>query len=469
MRKQSLVQMGVATIAMTTLLVGCDQQQTTTKLEVKTTHKTGLTRKPEEVRRVTVDTGESPVVSGIRKFPYPYDAMLALSSDADSETLRKFNLVHEFINTTQMTPMGRGLGLDYSDSFFMYDGNTRAGYVDINHEPMADELSFFKGVSSVPYAETVLNHYIQVGWIDTMHTYGDFSGANQNTTLFRRQLAIQAINALKANGDHIVVWTDHGNKSNVDNFGAFGDNAFSAYQQGANPWSPYYHTDWTIPYGIQFVWSDTTSDQFGKPSVIFPLKLPDGRHVWGFTRYTNEGYTRRGYPEWNWSPYDLNQQLSAAHLDELVKHQDYVVVAQHLSGTTYPGVLPVPTRQALRQLAQRYYDGTILVARTSRLLEYNVMQQYVSYNVTYSNGEAYIHVQSILDPVLGEHVPTLDDIRGLTFYTSNPSKTILEIGDKAIPVDFMQQNKSDGRQTSISVRWFSPDTTNYASSETGVY
>jgi hypothetical protein len=415
------------------------------------------------------DTGQAPVVYGMRKFPYPYQAMLAISSDADSETLRKFNLVHEFINTTQMTPLGRGLGLDFADSFFMYNGTNEPGYVDINHEPMSDELSYFKGVTDQPYAASVINHYIHVGWIDTMHTYGDFSQVDQNKTLFRRQLAKQAIDALNANGDNITVWTDHGNRSNVDNFGAYGEEPFYSYQQGANPWSKYYHTNWTIPYGVKFVWADMSSSKIGMKSVIYPLTLPDGRHVWGFWRYTNSGYNSKGVPQWNWTPYKLASQLNPANLHELERLHEYSVVAQHLCGTPYPGVLGQSAVNALRLLATEYHDGRILVTRTSRLLQYNVTQQYVSYDVTYHGGKAYIHIREILDPVLGAHIPSMNEIRGLTFYTSNPARTVIEIGDHPIPNSLVQENQSDGVHPSVAVKWFPVDTTNYAETEPGVY
>lgn len=155
-------------------------------------------------------------ITGMRKFPYPYRAMLAISSDADHETLRKFNLAHQFLNTTKQTPMGKGLGLDISDSFFMYDGSNLHTYTDENHTPLSDELTWFKGTSNTPSEMSVLSAYIKGGWIDTMHSYGDFSMRDQSQTLFTRKLAIQAIQSLKDHGDVVTVWTDHGNKSNVD-------------------------------------------------------------------------------------------------------------------------------------------------------------------------------------------------------------------------------------------------------------
>ena len=118
-------------------------------------------------------------ILGIRKFPYPYKAMLAISSDADHKTLRKFNLVHEFLNTSEMTPMGHGLGLDISDSFFMYNGSNIPTYVDVNDSPIRDEFTYFRGTSTLRYGGDMMDVYIHNGWMDTIHTYGDFSRMNQ--------------------------------------------------------------------------------------------------------------------------------------------------------------------------------------------------------------------------------------------------------------------------------------------------
>ncbi|GLG02661.1 hypothetical protein Alches_27020 [Alicyclobacillus hesperidum subsp. aegles] len=408
------------------------------------------------------NAGQGPKVYGMRKFPYPYQAMLALSSDADSETLRKFNLVHRFINTTEQTPIGRGLGLDYADSIFMFNGNDHQAFIDLNHVPMANELTYFRGITAQPYAASVLDRYVQCGWVDTLHTYGDFSRVDEHTTVFRRSLAATAANALAKRGDHIEVWTDHGNKSNVDNFGSYRRAGFYQYQQGEVPGSPYYHTDITIPHGIHFVWPDTSSNQFVRDSVIFPLRLADGRGVWGFWRYTNEHYSPQGAVRWNWTPYGLHEQLTEQHLRALEAKHGYAVVAQHLCGTPYPGVLPKDAVAALRLLAAHQHEGKVLVARTSRLLHYNVAQQYVSYDVTHQFGRTYIHIRKISDPVFGAHQPSIDEIRGLTFYTSDPGRTVIELGDNPLPAALIQHNASDGEHPSVGIRWFPPDTADHA-------
>ncbi|MCL6489646.1 MAG: hypothetical protein K6T76_12030 [Alicyclobacillus mali] len=411
----------------------------------------------------------SPTVYGVRRFPYPYRAMLAISSDADSQTLRKFNLVHRFINTTQITALGRGLGLDFADSFFVYTANDQPHIVDeIGRVPLQREFSYFRGTGRVPYGAKAIHAYIRDGWIDTMHTYGDFSQVNQQTTRFRRHLAAQAVTALKANRDFVDVWTDHGNRSNVDNFGARGRGRFYAYQQGDLPGSPYYHTDLTIPYGIRFVWPDISSNAFSRPSVVFPLRLTDGRRVWGFWRYTNERYTPQGAVVWNWTPYGLDEQLSEAHLARLEADGGLAVVAQHLCGTPYPGVLPKDAVAALERLAQHERSGRLLVTRTSRLLHYNVTRDHLRYDVTHAFGRTYIHIRAVDDPVLGSHAPTLDEVRGVTFYTQNPRRTVLELGGRPVDPAMVVHNPSDGIHPSIGIRWFPKDTADHAINVAGV-
>ena len=403
----------------------------------------------------------APIVYGMRKFPYPYDAMLAISSDADHETLRKFNLIHEFINTTAMTPMGKGLGLDFADSFFMYNGSNLPGAVDYHNTPLSDELTYFRGVSNKPFVASILNRYIHAGWIDTLHSFGDFSRVNVRQTKFTRRLAVQARKTLGQNHDLLTVWTDHGNPSNVDDFGSYGRSKFFGYQQGANPWSRYHVTDLLIPYGVHFVWADQPSDQFGYYSIIYPKKLPDGRTVWAFWRYTNTTFTNAGNPEWAWTVDDLDQELTIKNILELEYFHQYAIVAQHLEADNTRFPLPKSAVEALQLLAKQYHEGQLLVTRTSRLLQYNVTQKYLRYHVTTSHGRAVIHITAIADPVFGSHRPDVTEIRGVTFYSSNPKQTIIEIGNTPISPGLIQYNRKDRAHPSIEVKWFPVDTRNY--------
>jgi hypothetical protein len=425
----------------------------------------GQTATPQNVG---LAVGVSQAGVTLRKFPYPYQAMLAISPDADHMTLRKFNLVHEFLNTHANTPWGRGLGLDIADSFFMYNGSNLPQAVDWPHKPLSDEFTYFKGVTGQRYGGDIIDAYIHDGWIDTLHSFGDFSMVNQSQTRFSRRLAQQAIQALKAHGDHIIVWTDHGNMSNVDNFGNYGKRRFYNYQQGANPWSPYYHTDLTLPYGVRFVWPDDTSDVFSRNSVLYPIRLPDGHRVWGFWRYTNTGFTKKGFPIWQWSIFGLSKQLSPQNLQTLVATHGYAVLVQHFYAANTQLPLPTSAVQALQNLAGYYHRGQILVARTSRLLRYNEVQQFLRYRVTVAGGKTIIHIEDVADPVLGTYRPTIDDVRGITFYVKNPDKAEIEIGNTPVPAALVQRNPSDVVAPSIGIKWYSPDTTNYAINNTKI-
>lgn len=412
-------------------------------------------------------TQAAATVYELRKFPYPYRGALAISSDADHQTLRKFNLIHQFLNTTTMTPWGPGVGLDIADSMFLYNGSDLRKRIDIRGTPVKRELSYFAGTTPQRYAADILDRYIHAGWIDTLHSYGDFTRQNQSQTLFERSLARTALDQLQANGSHLTVWTDHGNKSNVDNFGSYGRSPFYDYQLGATPQSPYYHTDLLIPYGVRFVWTDQNSDVFGHSSVIYPLRLPDGRMVWGFWRYTSTGYSRRHGTEWLWTVDKLSRELSPAHLAELTRNGQYAIVAQHLSADNEQHPLPKNGVDTLRSLAVEYQHGRLLVARTSRLLQYNVSHQYARFNTTFdADGFTTIHIQSIDDPVFGVHQPSLSEVRGLTFYTSAPAKTRIAIGDTLVENALLQRNPGDGFSPSIGIKWYPDDTTNYAINST---
>lgn len=397
----------------------------------------------------------------LRKFPYPYQAMIAISSDADHQTLRKFNLIHQFLNTTEETPLGKGLGLDVSDSFFMYNGSDIKAWTDIHHVPLSEQLTYFRGLSTVPYGAAILHHYIHCGWIDTMHSYGDFSMRNEEHTKFRRMLAIRGAKALVQAGDVVPLWVDHGNRSNVDNFGSRGLRRFFNYQKGSVPHTPYYHTDWTIPMGVQFVWHDRHGDVFGRPSMLYPLELPDGQHVWGFWRYTNSGQDAHGRILWEWTVGHLNRELSTEHLEWIRTHHQYSVIAQHLASDNTEKAIPPNAIMALQKLASYQSHGQILVARTSRLLRYNVSQEYVQFYSDSVQGRTRIHIMDINDPVLGRHLPSMQDIRGLTFYVRDPKQTDILLGEKRLPSGLIQCNPSDGQAPSISIRWYDADTKDY--------
>lgn len=403
------------------------------------------------------------IVSGnkLKKFPYPYDAMLAISSDTDFNTVEKFEAYHRFLNTKEQTPYGPGLGLDIGDSAWMYISNDYSAKIDKKDHSIEYSMSYFQGLdpNHLKDADKII-HYFKVGWIDSLHTFGDFS-RNDQKILFTRNLAVEAWKAMNESGFKPKVWINHGSPTNVQNFGAFNPmRRFFNYQAGDDPKSPYYHTDLTLANGIRYVWNSVGMSQFAYDNPLFPIKLRDGRKVWGFNRYTEE--IIKGKIDWTWETNELPRQITKQRLDQLVNERKYSIVTQHLG----KGIEDFPFNSADIQsleLLKAYQDeGKVLVARTIRLLDYARNQKYVNYSIAQIDGKTYININSIDDPVFGKEIPMLDEIRGLTFYVDDPASSYILLNLNLIPEDEIQRNglDRDGKK-SIGVKWFKPDYTDY--------
>ncbi|BCJ86796.1 hypothetical protein skT53_17810 [Effusibacillus dendaii] len=399
----------------------------------------------------------------IRKFPYPYRAMFAFASDIDETTPREFAVYHRFLNTKEMTPAGPGLGLDVGDTFWVYMADDMNLKVDMNGEGLDSVMTVFKLTDPNTLKNgNLIKHYADAGWIDGIHSFGDFSRKNPSHTLFTRGLAQAAWDVMNRLGIHPSYWINHGNEANRQNFGGYNPITFLKYQAGDDPKSPYYHTDLTVKNGIRFVWNSLGESQFGQDSPIFPITLRDGQKIWGFHRYTYD--IIKGQIKWMWSADgDLYQALTKERLDQLMAKQQYCIYAEHFGGTKTPFTFYYPADVgALRMLADYHHNGKILVARTSRLLNYSVAQQFVQYKMKKKNGKMVIFLKSIQDPIFGNQEITIDKVRGLTFYVEDPKNTIVFVNKERVPADDLQLNPPDetGR-ASIGIKWFPADTTDY--------
>ena len=106
------------------------------------------------------------------KYPYPYQAALAICSDIDGTRLQDFIAMHRFLNTDQDTELGKGLQLPIADSFWM---------TDRPHLPDA-AFSYFNGSDgTVSDAAPIIRDGIRAGIIDVMHGYGNFGSRGDFT------------------------------------------------------------------------------------------------------------------------------------------------------------------------------------------------------------------------------------------------------------------------------------------------
>jgi len=389
-------------------------------------------------------SGGNGTPEGMRAFPYPYRSMLAICSDIDGTTPREFEDVHKFLNTLDGTEMGPGLGLDVADSFWMYMGSDAAGIADREGNGNEAVMTWFQGTTETVKNAHLIAYYFERGWIDTMHSYGDFSRLDKSDVVFTRMLAERALSALAERDVRPTVWVNHGNEANVQNF-EVGNRR--TYRQGARPGSDAYHADLTLPAGIKFVWFSDNDRRFGRRDILYPVTLADGQKVWGFRRYTPD-----------WSTYELDRQLREAHLDACVKRELPVIVTQHFGGGYEYQPFGAAARQALQGLAERQNRGDILVARTSRLLEYLRVRDHLEFE----RSGSHVNILAVDDPQFGyDPNPSLDSLRGMTFYAEDMISAGISIGGEPLPEELLVKAVDETGRTTIGVAWFEADAKNY--------
>ena len=384
------------------------------------------------------------VPSDMRPFPYPYQSMVALCSDIDGTTPREFEDYHKFLNTHDATEMGQGLGLDVADSFWMYMNNDGDEIMDRDGGSYEEVMTYYQGVSSKIKNGELIRYYLRCGWIDCIHSYGDFSRKDQNEKLFTRALAEQADAELRVWDLWPSVWINHGNAANIQNMET---GKRRTYRQGARPESDAYHADITIPAGIKFIWFSDLDSTFCRNNMLYPVTLADGQKVWGFRRYTK-----------HWNTYEIDRQLTDAHLDECIQKKRPAIVTQHLGGTALYQPFGTTARDALRRLAERQERGEILVVRTSRLLEYLRVRDHLVYEIV----DSVVNILAIDDPQLGyDDTPAIDALRGMTFYVEDMDASVILIGGEFVSEDFLVRATDETGRATVGISWFEADTRNY--------
>jgi SAM-dependent methyltransferase len=394
--------------------------------------------------------------------------MVAICSDIDHTRIDTFRETHRFMNTLAQTSMGQGVGLDIANSLWLYKSPS--------HNPTRENLSYFSGLSwdePSPYADELLE-YARSGWIDTLHTYGNFGLTPGIEVRFARDHAVHALDMLRRAGIALTVWVNHGDANNRQNIGDF-DSA-----QGDRPEAPEYHTDLLRHYGTEFLWLRGRTDQLGGPSLIEEHPLNDGGHMFGFRRFQSlrnpDGAQRIAHAFGLncfsayggdlllqvWTPQGLKYQLSEEVLDSLVRNGHLCVLGQHLGSLTPMTSFDREMIAAFRRLRRFQDEGSILVARTSRLLQYNRVRDNLVFSCVAVDGRLVIDIEAVVDPVRGRWVPAIDDLRGISFDTG-PSRTIeLRLAGNRIDSAEIATASTEGGGSAIGIRWFGPDLTDRA-------
>lgn len=388
--------------------------------------------------------------------PPPFRASLAITSDIDGCSPAAFLALHRFFDE---------LGLEVGDTFWFFSNNPRA----------QDPLTWFDGISEKPKHADLILEGIRKGWIDALHTYGDFEYRGG----FHRGLAERALAEMARHGIRLSTWINHGgqfhNLQGVANPRRLGDVPQLTDMNGQSAPALEYHADLMVKAGLRFVWSseltgivgqerpcsaleyymtgrpgvsgmkkltttalgllpparviDKAIGYFGVPpfrtnDLIWPQALADGNMAYVFQRF---GDYRRDGPE------DIPDLLSPAVLDRLEETGGVMSFFTHLGKPRSPRAEALLPREkdCFRELARRQKEGRLRVCRTSRLLHEAMLRRSLRFH---EEGDAVV-IDAVDDPVFGRYVPEARELEGLCFATDRSRAMLAKVtlGGREIP------------------------------------
>lgn len=387
--------------------------------------------------------------------------MLAICSDLDETPDRRvYWEIMRFLNTTQETAMGQGVGLEVGNSIYFDMPPGQFAYWN------ADDAG-----------REMVRTLIRSGHIDCLHSYGGLA-----TT---RKHAARSLDELARHDCKLEVWIDHGMA--VTNFG-------SDIMQGHGDeiGHPAYHADLTIGYGVRYVWCGRVTSITGQDIPASLCGIFNWRHPVKSSRTLfkeaakrklarkgNHKYAMHG-PNETIRPTVLRDQSSAYEfmrcnphwggvdscdrgrhigkvltdnmLNRLIGRGGTCILYTHLGKIDDPNIPFNRTAvEAFRWLAEAFRSGSILVTTTRRLLGYRRAVREITYDNHWDekNFRIDIDTQDAKTPV-GRL--SADDLNGLTFYVPNPKVTCITIDGQE--VTDLKRNASDHtRQPSVSLAW----------------
>jgi hypothetical protein len=395
----------------------------------------------------------------LRRIPYPYRAMLAICSDLDETPDREsYRDTMRFLNTTESTRMGRGVGLEIGNSIYF--------------DMPADQFSYWNTDDA---GRAMVRDLIRSGHIDCLHSFGDLACT-------RRQAGL-ALDDLARHDCRIPVWTDHAVAPS--NFGGdimrgFGD--VSGH--------PAYHADLTLDFGVGYVWRGRVTSVIGQtvPPTLRGIARP--RHPVGSARTIAKELAKRllgkvghqkyemhrdndvlrvvrlrsGHPVWefirsnpHWGGVSsadradcLGDVLTHRMLTRLIQREAVCILYTHLGKGSHPdGPLNRRARAALDVVARHYREGRLLVTTTSRVLAYCRAVRQLTMSASLDHEILTVKIDR---PALDPYAQLADDLRGVSLYVRDPAKTRVMLDGEQ--VQGLQRNPPDhtGR-ASLSFPW----------------
>jgi hypothetical protein len=397
----------------------------------------------------------------LRPMPYPYRAMLAICSDLDETADRHvYREIMRFLNTTETTIMGSGVGLEVGNSVYF--------------DMPPDQFAYWNTDDA---GRDMVRTLIQSGHIDCLHSYGDLA-----TT--RRQAAL-ALEELTRYNCKLEVWVDHAMAPT--NFGA---DIMQGY--GDEVGHEAYHADLTLDYGIKYVWrgritSITGQDiparlggvfnrnhpiassrtllkeaakrrlgrmgsvkyaMHGPNETLCPTVLRDGNSVYEFLRCN---------PHWGGvcscdQGRHIGEVLTDEMLERLIHRGATCILYTHL-GKIDDVRIPFNEAavKAFRRLSDASRCGGILVTTTRRLLEYRHAARTIVFRCRWCAEGLCIDLSvGTKENSCGKRCCA--DLSGLTFYVPDPRVAHLTIDGQEVLSYHRNEPDQTGRP-SVSLPW----------------
>ncbi len=397
----------------------------------------------------------------LRSVPYPYRAIFAICSDLDQTPDRSvYYRIMRFLNTTEETAMGPGVGLEVGNSI----------YFDMPQDQFAYWNTDDRG-------REMIRTLIRSGHIDCLHSYGDLA-----TT---RKHAVRALEELDRHGCKMEVWIDHGTApTNFDSTLMQG--------HGDEPGHAAYHADLTIDYGMKYVWrarvtsitgQDVPSDlggifSWGHPirsgrtllkeavkrmlarrghqkyamhspnEILCPTFLRDESPVYEFLRCN---------PHWGGiSSCDegrhIGRVLTGTMLNRLISRGGTCVFYTHLGKIDDPNA---PFNKAavdgFHRLAEEFRNGRILATTTRRLLGHRRAMREITFDGTWDDKGLCIDLRT--RSAEGSFGDVSDaDLSGLTFYVPDQAAVRMTVDGREV-VDIERNAPDHTGRPSVSLPW----------------
>ncbi len=308
---------------------------------------------------------------------HPPKATLAICSDLDAATY--FELIR-FLNTTQDTSMGPGVGLEVGNTIYF---DMPPGHFSYWNASEADREK--------------IQALIRSGHIDCLHSYGDLATS--------RAHAGRALDEMVKHNCRIHVWVDHAVAPTN-----FGPDIMQGH--GDEPHHAAYHADLTLSYGIRHIWRGRATSVIGQDCPFSLQAIATPRHPIVSARTlakeaAKQVLARRGHPKYgpqagnrlsvpgrlrdgqeirefircnpSWGGVSCHDRGDAIHevlnrrfLDRLVERGGPCILYTHL-GKLERGETKRHFRHAVvaafRLLAEYKQTGKLQVTTTARLLD----------------------------------------------------------------------------------------------------